>query len=85
MARQSKKLTKEAENQRIKDLQARKERDKDLNYQYCPCPYCGEAVRWRWPKGKEAEKDKYQPKHCGKEECAKKFMAEMMMAKKAQK
>jgi len=79
----SSKTTKEQDNQRIRDLEARKERDRLLNYQYSPCVYCGEAARWRWPTGKEAEKEKYEPKHCGKEDCQKKFMDAMMDKKRS--
>jgi len=65
-----KKNKKEDEKAKAKALQERKERDAKRDYQYTPCPYCGEAVRWP---GKQVK-----PETCGKEECQKKFQEERL-------
>ncbi len=42
-----------------------------MNYQYSPCGYCGNTVRWRKTKAQPEA-----PKHCGKQDCRKKFLEE---------
>jgi len=71
MARAKKKLTKEQQEEDVKALQERKERDAKMNYQYSPCGYCGNTVRWRKTKAQPEA-----PKHCGKQDCRKKFLEE---------
>jgi hypothetical protein len=80
----NKKLSKEEQMAETKALDDRKARDKALGYKYSPCSFCGKAVRWRLPVGmpdsEEAIK-KYEPKHCGEDECGKMF-AEQEMGKR---
>jgi len=77
--RESKPLTKEEKEQRAKDLKERKERDKAKNLKYEGCPYCGKSTFWQLPKGVEDTPEnieKFKPRHCRGEECAKRFMTE---------
>jgi len=78
MARGKKPMTKADQEKEAEALRARKERDAKFNYKYSPCPYCGQAVRWRLPQGVPETPEmieKYERKHCGSEECQK-FFAE---------
>ena len=45
--------SKEEKAQQAEDLKARKERDAAMGYMYAPCNYCGQAVRWKLPRGME--------------------------------
>jgi len=87
MSRQKVKTTKEAQDANIKALHDRKERDAKLNYRYSPClmPGCGKATRWRLPTGVEPTPEnikKYEPQHCGSEECSKAFAEQAIQEKK---
>jgi hypothetical protein len=74
-----KKLSKVEQDKEIKALKDRKERDGALGYRYSPCSYCGKSVRWRLPTGVEPTPENikiYEPKHCGEDECSKKYFIE---------
>jgi len=84
MARAKKKMTKAMQEEEIKALRARKERDAKLNYKYIPCKFCGCSVAWRLPVGMEdilENRAKFEPKNCGKEECCKAFLDEQLRLK----
>ena len=88
MAREKKKMTKEEQAEELEKLKARKERDAKLGYKYSPCKHCGEAVRWRFSTGVKDTPENtaiYEPKHCGKEECAEKQMNENLQKKEQAK
>jgi len=78
--------SKEEKAQQAEDLKARKERDAAMGYMYAPCNYCGQAVRWKLPRGMEKTEEnlkKYEPKSCGSEECATKFAENEMERRRA--
>ena len=57
-------VTKAEKEQQDKELQKRKDKNKELGYKYKSCKYCGQAPRFRGDVPFET---------CGDEDCARKF------------